>query len=118
MTTPSEPKSTLSPESPGAETAVAFLPAGTRVHAARGDTLLDTALDNGIALEHECGGNCACTTCHVFILQGAEFLSSIEDVEADRLTGAEGANPSSRLACKALLLGGNVTVSIPQFSDR
>ena len=115
MTTPSELKSTLSPDA-GME--VIFLPSGTRVHASRGDTLLDTALDNGIALENECGGNCACTTCHVFILQGAEFLSRIEDVETDRLIGAEGLSPSSRLACQALLLGGNVTVSIPPLSDR
>ena len=27
-------------------------------------SFLDIALNHGIHLEHACGGNCACTTCH------------------------------------------------------
>ncbi len=90
-----------------------FLPDTVTVQARRGDTILDAALENGIALAHECGGNCACTTCHVLVQAGREHLSPREEIEADRLRDAEGSEAESRLACQALLLGGDVTVLIP-----
>ena len=34
------------------------------------ESLLDIALNFGIHLEHACGGNCACTTCHVWVKEG------------------------------------------------
>ena len=33
-------------------------------------SLLDIALANDIHLEHNCGGSCACTTCHVIVQRG------------------------------------------------
>ena len=78
-----------------------------------GDTVLDAALQQDIPLEHACGGNCACTTCHVIVLEGEENLSSIEEVEADRLSTAEGLTATSRLACQAILCGGDVSVLLP-----
>ena len=91
-----------------------FLPQERTVAARAGDTILDAALDNGIPLEHECGGNCACTTCHVYILYGMEHLSRIEDVEADRLTSAENRTAASRLGCQAILKGGTVMVRVAE----
>jgi 2Fe-2S ferredoxin len=88
-----------------------LLPENVVVWAHVGDTILDAALENGVPLPHECGGNCACTTCHVHILQGEESLSLPEEVEQDRLLGAEGLERSSRLACQALFHErGEVTV--------
>ena len=37
-------------------------------------SLLDIALANHIHLEHNCGGSCACTTCHVIVKEGEENL--------------------------------------------
>src|SRR5437763_1518922 len=74
-----------------------FLPQNVTVQAAVGDTILDAALDNGIDLQHECGGNCACTTCHVIIEAGVENLSPMEEVERDRLATATGWTSRSRL---------------------
>lgn len=91
---------------------VTFLPERRGVGAKVGDTLLDVALDNGIDLPHECGGNCACTTCHVTVSEGAENLSPMEEAEEDRLRTAEEWTPNSRLGCQALLIGGDVTVQI------
>lgn len=91
-----------------------FLPDNVTVHANQGDTILDAALENGLELPHECGGNCACTTCHVLALSGSENLSPMEEAEADRLSTAEGRTPQSRLGCQALLLGGDVTVFVPE----
>jgi len=94
------------------EVALTFEPEGFIIRARSGDTILDAALDNGIDLPHECGGNCACTTCHVVVLEGAEYLSPMEEVEIDRLHGADGWKPLSRLGCQAILGDGSVKVRI------
>jgi ferredoxin, 2Fe-2S len=93
---------------------VRFLPSGLSVEASPGDTILDVALEYGIPLEHDCGGNCACTTCHVLVESGAENLSVMEEVEDDRLGTAANRTSASRLSCQALLRGGEVTVRIPE----
>lgn len=82
---------------------VTFLPHNSTVWAQKGDILLDVALENGIDMPHECGGNCACTTCHVHILAGEELLSKPEEVELDRLLSAENRKHSSRLGCQAIV---------------
>ncbi len=68
-------------------------------------SILDIALANGIDLEHNCGGSCACTTCHVIIKDGLDNLSEMEDDEADKLDEAEGLNLRSRLGCQAVVQG-------------
>jgi 2Fe-2S ferredoxin len=76
-------------------------------------SLLDIALAHGIDLEHNCGGSCACTTCHVIVQEGAEHLSEMEGDEEDRLDMAEGLTIRSRLGCQAVVRG-DVVVEIPQ----
>jgi 2Fe-2S ferredoxin len=76
-------------------------------------SLLDIALAHGIPLEHNCGGSCACTTCHVIVREGAEHLSEMQADEEDRLDMAEGLTIRSRLGCQAVV-GGDVTVEIPE----
>jgi len=78
-------------------------------------SLLDIALDAGIPIEHACGGNCACTTCHVIIKQGAANLSPIDDNEADRLDAAWDVGPDSRLACRAVVTG-DVVCEVPPYN--
>ena len=39
-----------------------------------GYTVLEAALLNDIKLNHNCGGVCACSTCHVYIEKGMETL--------------------------------------------
>ncbi len=94
---------------------VQLLPAGRWFTAHTGDTLLDAALAAGIGLEHECGGNCSCTTCHVWILDGADCLSSIQEPEEYRLEFAHNRASCSRLACQAILEDGPVTFQIPEL---
>jgi len=74
-------------------------------------SLLDVALNFGIPLEHACGGNCACTTCHVIVKQGEENLSEMQDDEEDRLYLADGLTLHSRLGCQAVVKG-DITVEI------
>ena len=75
-------------------------------------SLLDIALGNNIDLQHNCGGSCACTTCHVIVREGEENLSPIEQDEEDRLDTAEGLTLHSRLGCQAVV-SGDVVVEIP-----
>src|ERR1700745_2066516 len=81
-------------DAPGENTVqVTFLPEGKGVQFEHGklpykdhgkeQSLLDVALNNDIRLDHACGGNCACTTCHVWVKEGADNLSEMEDDEAD-----------------------------------
>ena len=79
---------------------------------AAGKTILEAAVAHGVHLEHACGGNCACTTCHVIVRQGMENLSAMEDDEADRMDGAVGMTLHSRLGCQSRILG-DVVVTIP-----
>ena len=76
-------------------------------------SLLDIALANGIELEHNCGGSCACTTCHVIVREGAENLSEMAEDEEDRLDMADGLTIRSRLGCQAVVRG-DVVVEVPQ----
>ena len=84
-------------------------------HDGRPASLLDVLLGHGIHLEHACGGNCACTTCHVVVRAGAGNLSELEDAEADRLDTAWEVTPQSRLACQAVVRG-DVECEIPVYS--
>src|SRR6266849_7881022 len=43
-------------------------------HDGRPGSILDVLLAHGVPLEHACGGNCACTTCHVVVKQGFQQL--------------------------------------------
>jgi 2Fe-2S ferredoxin len=104
------PKVTFLPLNVTAEFELQRLP--YRGHGRPG-SILDVALNLGVPLEHSCGGNCACTTCHVVVRQGERSLSPMDDFEADRLDLAEGLTLHSRLACQAVALG-DVVVEIPQ----
>jgi 2Fe-2S ferredoxin len=76
-------------------------------------SLLDIALAHDIELEHNCGGSCACTTCHVIVKEGADNLSEMQADEEDRLDMAEGLTIRSRLGCQAVVRG-DVVVEVPR----
>jgi 2Fe-2S ferredoxin len=79
----------------------------------RPGSLLDIALAHDVALEHNCGGSCACTTCHVIVREGEDNLSAMDQDEEDRLDTAEGLTLHSRLGCQAVVTG-DVVVEIPK----
>jgi len=79
------------------------------------ESLLDVALNFGLHLEHACGGNCACTTCHVWVNEGQDNLSEAEDDELDRRDMAADLKTKSRLGCQAVVTG-DVVVEIPAWN--
>jgi 2Fe-2S ferredoxin len=85
--------------------------------AARGSSLLDAALVHGIQIEHACGGVCACSTCHIYVLQGAQYLSKPSETELDCVEAAPGLHPNSRLACQCVITGpGPIVVEVPTWN--
>jgi len=86
-------------------------------HDGKPGSILDVLLAHGVHLEHACGGNCACTTCHVVVKRGFERLSEAEENELDLLDKAPGLTPTSRLGCQAVIEDDHeITVMIPRFT--
>ncbi|HYM89394.1 MAG TPA: 2Fe-2S iron-sulfur cluster-binding protein [Nitrospiraceae bacterium] len=80
-------------------------------------SLLDVAMGNGVALEHVCGGVCACSTCHVIVKQGLESCSEGTDDEFDQLEEAPITTLQSRLGCQCVPNGTqDIVVEIPAVS--
>jgi len=91
---------------------VTFLPAGITLEVEEGTSILDAALGHGVDLEHNCGGKCACATCHVIVQSGMEHLNRRSEEETDQLEDADSLTSASRLACQAKVAG-PVVVMIP-----
>lgn len=91
---------------------IKFLPDGIEVEVPEGKTLLDAALDNNIRIDHNCGGNCACSTCHVIIEEGYGSLNEVSEDEEDMLDEAENLTETSRLACQCKITS-DMVVKIP-----
>ena len=69
-----------------------------------GDVLLDVLDDNGIFVRTDCGGLCACVTCHVYTsYPKREQLNKPDEDEQVMLSQVEGHTPNSRLSCEVLL---------------
>jgi ferredoxin len=82
----------------------------TVVEAADGQTILQIALDAGIAMEHACGGNGFCTTCMCKVQQGMENLSPRNDREENMGVTED----PDRLSCQTEVRG-DVTVEVIEY---
>ncbi len=80
-----------------------------------GDSLLEVLLDNGIELHHNCGAVCACSTCHLYVNDGMDFLEELSDKEEDFIDRAVNPRINSRLGCQCVLQKGTgiIEVTLP-----
>jgi ferredoxin, 2Fe-2S len=80
-----------------------------------GQSILEVALINDIDLHHNCGGVCACSTCHLYVDKGEDHLEELSDKEEDFIDRAVNPRLNSRLGCQCLLLEGDgeVEVTLP-----
>lgn len=88
------------------------------VQAPVGTSLMEGAVKNSVpGIDGDCGGACACATCHVYIEEAwLGRLAPQSDMELSMLEFAEGVRPNSRLGCQIKLsvdLDG-VTVDLPE----
>ncbi len=87
------------------------------VDVAVGTSLLQAAQKLEAPEGYACGGVCACSTCHVYVLKGASLLSEMEDEENDILDKAFDVRASSRLGCQSKILrDGEIEVEITRES--
>jgi 2Fe-2S ferredoxin len=82
---------------------------------AAGDSLLEVILDAGIELHHNCGAVCACSTCHLYVKKGMEFLEALSDREEDFIDRAVNPRIESRLGCQCILQegSGHIEITLP-----
>lgn len=93
---------------------VVFRPLNDKVVVRTETNVLDTLLAVKCELSMACGGNGICATCHVLVREGLDSLSPITRREERTLGLITGAQPNSRLACQARVLGEGVVVELPQ----
>ena len=83
----------------------------------RPGSLLDILLNNGVQVDHACGGVCSCSTCHVIVRQGLASCNPSDEPEEDMLDSAPGLTPQSRLACQCVPNGSqDIVVEIPVWN--
>jgi ferredoxin, 2Fe-2S len=72
------------------------------VEAEVGSTVMETAIKNGVPeIEAECGGACACSTCHLYVDEAwREKTGEPSPMEEDMLDFAFEVKPTSRLSCQ------------------
>ncbi|MCL4790508.1 MAG: 2Fe-2S iron-sulfur cluster binding domain-containing protein [Gammaproteobacteria bacterium] len=72
------------------------------VQAPVGNTAMEAAVDNGVSgVVAECGGACACATCHGYVAEEwLPRLKPMEEMEDAMLDAAEGRRATSRLLCQ------------------
>jgi ferredoxin, 2Fe-2S len=72
------------------------------VEAASGSTVMEAAIRNGIpGIEAECGGACACATCHVYVDDAwTAIVGKPAPMEEDMLDFAYDVRVNSRLCCQ------------------
>jgi len=72
------------------------------VEASPGQTLMSVAVENGIpGIDGDCGGNCACATCHLYVDGG--LGAGANEEERDMLAIADSTRQNSRLGCQIVV---------------
>ena len=99
-------------------TIVAFDGTRHEITAENGSTVMENAIRNAVpGIEAECGGACACATCHVYVDEAwTDKVGEPEPMEEDMLDFAYDVRPNSRLSCQIKVrdeLDGLV-VSVPE----
>lgn len=81
----------------------------------KGQSLLDVLLHHHIEIKHDCGGVCACSSCHIYVTKGNEHLEEVFVREKHFIERINNYTLYSRLACQCLLAddSGSVELIIP-----
>ena len=67
-------------------------------------TVMEIIRDGDLPMRAECGGSCACATCHVYAAkEWLNRLPEMQDEERDTLDGGFEVEPNSRLSCQLIM---------------
>lgn len=83
-----------------------------------GFSILEITEEHNIHLNHNCGGVCACSTCHVYVEKGEASLEEISDKEEDFIDRAINPRLESRLGCQCIILheDAEIEITVPDQS--
>ncbi len=81
-------------------------------HAETGFSILEITEDHDVHLNHNCGGVCACSTCHIYVNKGADNLEEISEKEEDFIDRAIDPRIESRLACQCIILDDDAEIEV------
>jgi 2Fe-2S ferredoxin len=99
-------------------TFMAFNGGERSVEVPEGTSLMRAATDNNVAgIDGDCGGNCACATCHVYIdPHWRELVGERNPAEEDMLNCVAELRDNSRLACQIAVTDAlnGLVVSLPE----
>lgn len=88
------------------------------LNANNGDNLMQLAMDNGVpGIDADCGGSCACGTCHVFIEHKQAVLPASTDLEQSMLSMRPDMRDNSRLSCQIFATENmeGLVLQVPEF---
>ncbi|NMN95594.1 2Fe-2S iron-sulfur cluster-binding protein [Antrihabitans stalactiti] len=103
----------------GTITFVSYDGESTEAEIVEGSSLMQLATSNGVAgIDGDCGGECACGTCHVILeadWYGKTGEHNAEELQMLDLTPER--EPTSRLACQIAVTEAmdGMTVKLPEF---
>jgi len=88
------------------------------VKASEGQSLMRVATDHSVpGIDGDCGGACACGTCHVYVDEAwADKLNAVDAMEDSMLDFTDCRRPNSRLSCQITMVPAldGLTVSLPE----
>lgn len=76
-------------------------------------SVLDALLAKQLDVMMLCGGQGICATCHVYVTKNPHCLTPITEREKNTLALLSGAQPNSRLACQAKVIGDGLEIALP-----
>lgn len=82
-----------------------------------GLSIQEAAYAAEVPIGDACGGNCACSTCHVHVVEGFDTLEEMEDEEDDILGKADDVQFVSRLGCQTEVADADLVVKITRESQ-
>lgn len=97
---------------------ITFVNDNLTVEVPPGTSILEAAEECEAHVGSACGGNLACSTCHVWVLEGYDSLSEVEEGEDDIMDKAFDVRQESRLGCQARCGREDVVVEITPESLR
>lgn len=93
---------------------ITFKNTGETFEVPPGASVLECAIDNNIPLQHDCGGNCACTTCCISVEEGMANLAPLSEDERSLLEANDKLDSKARLGCQSRIKTGSVVVSFTE----
>ena len=88
------------------------------VESKAGASIMEAAVKHMIpGIDADCGGACACATCHVYVAkEWLDKLAPKDDMEESMLDFAEGVEDNSRLCCQIIMKDNldGITVTTPE----